>query len=235
MKILKLSDRLSAVAKYVQTGASVIDVGTDHGYIPVYLAQNGIARRIVASDVKQGPLDRAMRSAAEYGVEDKIEFVLADGLSGADAYGVDTVIMAGMGGETIISILSAAKWAHSKDVCLILQPQSKIAELSGFLHENGFAILDESLVEDEGRIYAVMLAQVGEKSEKLTTVEAYAHRRLLDKRDPLLPKYLNELISKTQHALEGMEKSARVSATEKAKLESALDGFIRMRRETEQW
>jgi tRNA (adenine22-N1)-methyltransferase len=241
MKQVKLSPRLNAIAKFIKTGAAVIDVGTDHGYIPVYLAQNSMAKRIIATDLRKGPLDRAKASALEYGVSERIEFIQTDGLIGIDGTGdggaaIDTVILAGMGGETIMAILEEAKWPLLNGLRMILQPQSKLGELSSWLDKNGCAVFDETLVEDEGRIYTVLLAGTGESRAPMSCAELYADRLLTEKRDPLLPRYLDMLIKKTAQEIQGMERSDRKSGTgELLHKKRALEGFIRMRRETEQW
>lgn len=236
MKHLELSNRLRTIAQYVEKGSAVADIGTDHGYIPVYLAQNNIAIRIIAADVRGGPLARARLSAEEYSVSDRIEFLLADGLEGLQNRKLDTVILAGMGGETIADILDRAPWTRTDKVRLVLQPQSKLGALSNWLDNNGYAIFDETLVEDDGRIYAVLLAGAGESRAPLSCAEIYADRLLMEKRDPLLPRYLDMLIEKTGKTIEGMEQAHRgVRIDELIHHKRALEGFIRMKEETDTW
>lgn len=235
MKSIALSERLGAVAKFIKQGAAVADVGTDHGYIPVFLAQNKSARHIIASDVKEGPLARARLSAAEYGVSDRIEFVQTDGLDGLESLGLDTIVIAGMGGETIAAILEMAPWTRTNNVRLILQPQSKLGELCIWLDNNGYAIFDAALAEDDGRIYTVLLIGAGETGEP-SGAEIHANRILMEKRDPLLPRYLDMLIAKTKKTIEGMDQarnSVRIDALMHQK--RALEGFVRMKEETEKW
>ncbi len=233
MKTIKLTKRLSAIVRYVKSGSTVIDVGTDHGYIPVFLAQNGIADRMIASDVRRGPLRSAMKSAEEYGVSDKIEFVLADGLSGIGEFDADTVIIAGMGGETIIKILNAAPWTCHERVELILQPQSKLSELNVWLAGRGYAVTDGELVEDDGKLYVVLCATKGKTANDIRRADAFVNRALVEKRDPLLPKYVDGLISKMTRAVEGMKLSAsRVGAEE---TEKTLAELIELRKEIEKW
>ena len=145
------------VAGFIKEGALVADIGTDHGHIPVYLAQNGIAHRIIASDMSAGSLSAARRSALKYGVEDKISFVVAPGLEGIGETEVDTIVIAGVGGETIIGILADAPWTKRFGISLILQPQTKIAELCAWLRDNGYIIRDEETMRDRGRSYTVFL------------------------------------------------------------------------------
>lgn len=235
MKKIILSKRLSAVAGYVRKGSRVIDVGTDHGYIPVYLAQNNIAERIYASELREGPLSRAVITAREHLVSDKIEFLLADGLTGISEDDIDTVIISGMGGEKIAAVLKAAPWVKRNGIKLILQPQSKLEELCLWLKNSGFVIRDASLAEEDGRIYCVFQAEAGESAAvELSCDELYGI--LLKKRDPLLPKYLDYLVGKTLRAISGMEKTRAETADPKlAGFRKALGGFLDMKGDTEKW
>ena len=232
-RTVKLSKRLQAAADYVKTGASVVDVGTDHGYIPVYLVQNEIAARVVASDIRKGPLDSAVESAKNGGVSDRIEFQLADGLPDRNV-GIDTVVIAGMGGETIIHILSMAPWTKN-GVDLILQPQSKIDELSNWLDNSGYAICDEKLVHEDGKFYVVMLVRGGKSRAPFTCAEMFVDRILMEKRDRLLPEYLDFLTKKLTKAYEGLIKSRDPDIVEKTRLEITIRQLNDMMEETKQW
>ena len=204
-----LSKRLSALAGMVKENSMVIDVGTDHGLIPVFLAQNGSCQRIIASDIKDGPLQSAVANAAAHGVSSCVEFMLSPGLEGVSAGDVDTVIIAGMGGQTIISVLSEATWIKAKDIKLILQPQTKLFELLHWLFENGFQISDAKLISEDGRIYTAFSAEI---SEETLAPDAFFDI-LLKNQDPLLDEYLTKLIAKLQKELNG-----KLSATTSADL-----------------
>ncbi len=227
MKQMRLTPRLDAVAGYVAPGAAVADVGTDHGYIPVYLAQNGLARRIVAADVRKGPLERARASARLYGVADQIEFVQTDGLDGLRDAGLDTVLLAGMGGETMLGILGRADWTRADGVRCVLQPQSKTDELADWLRAGGYAIRDASLVRDDGRLYIVLLAQAGRSDGTPLSI-------LLKKRDALLPEYIDRLAAKKRRAVEGLRRAAG-GAEELSRQESAYGALLRIKEETDRW
>ena len=156
---IKLSNRLGAVASYIEEGASVADVGTDHGLLPVYLAVNGLAEKIIASDKSAGSLAAARRCAEKHGVTDKLTFVAAPGLDAVEASAVDTVVIAGMGGETISGILSNAPWVCGVNIRLIAQPQSKAPLLYAWLLENGFYLREMKTVRDRGREYIIIVCQ----------------------------------------------------------------------------
>ena len=119
---MELSPRLRSVAGLVPPGARFADVGTDHAYLPVWLLQQGIIEHALVSDLRPGPLDRARSTAARYGLAERMEFRLCDGLSGIAPAEADTIAIAGMGGETIAAILAAAPWVREQGCLLLLRP-----------------------------------------------------------------------------------------------------------------
>ena len=160
-RLIRLPQRLKAVVDYIGHSAAVADVGTDHGIVPVYLAQTGTARSIIASDMSEGSLGAARRNAEKYSVTDKIIFITAPGLEGVGDSDADTIILAGMGGETMVHILQGAPWTRRKGIRLVLQPQTKIDTLCAFLRGNGYDILDATTAIDRGRSYTIILAEGG--------------------------------------------------------------------------
>lgn len=224
-----LSKRLEAVARLVPPGSRVIDVGTDHGYVPVWLVSSGISDRALAADIAPNPLDKARQTAAEYGCSDRIDFILCDGLAGCDPDGVDTVIIAGMGGETIAGILDRAPWTREKR--LILQPMTKPEILRRWLTASGYAIGREVLAEDAGRIYPILTATGGD-SPPLSEAEFQTGQTALFFENPLADSYLDHLIKRAAQALDGLRKSAGPGDTPKREgLEAALAGFEAMKKE----
>ena len=153
---MKLPPRLQAIADWIEPGARFADIGTDHGLLPVSCVLNGTVSRVYACDINESPLRAARRNAAASGAEDRISFVLAPGLEGLEEGSADTIAVAGMGGETIVGILSRTEWIRRQDVTLLLQPQSKTAELQTWLRDNGFAADRARLVKDGGRIYLIL-------------------------------------------------------------------------------
>ena len=160
-RTLTLDSRLSCAASFVRDGAVVADIGTDHAYIPIYLLERGIARFAIASDINRGPLERARKNASEYGLADKMRFTLANGLEGIEPEreGVTDIVICGMGGELIASIIGASEYTKKDGVKLILQPMSCAAELREFLAKNGYRIADEQLCRAAGKIYTCILAE----------------------------------------------------------------------------
>ena len=207
---MNLDKRLSAAAELVKHGSRVADIGADHGYLSIYLASVGRASKVFACDLRQKPLLNAKKNIAAAGLENVIETVLADGLDGIDPQEVDTVIIAGMGGEVIASIIERAPWLRSRDYSLILQPMSSSAELRAFLFKNGFWIESENAVRSEGRIYTLIKAVFApEKAEKCGGYIDVCFGGLF--RDPTPEniayiKWVIKILKKQISALEGVER-----------------------------
>lgn len=201
-----LSPRLSAIADLIAPGARVIDVGTDHAMLPVYLAQTGKAAHVWASDIRPGPLSAARSLVARTGTGDTVELRLTDGLSGFSRADGDTVVIAGMGGETMVSILTAAPWVRD-GIRLILAPQTKQKTLRRFLVGQGFFVESEHLVQDAGRIYPFFVAGAGQAPE-YTPAEFHAGLFAQISAQPLFGEYLDILIKKAAAAAPYDEEAA---------------------------
>lgn len=154
--MIHLDKRLSMVASMVRRGSRIADIGTDHAYLPVYLVQSGVCPSGIAADIRSGPLEAARRTVTEEGLTENIALRLGDGLAPVSAEEADDIAIAGMGGETIVEILSAADWVKDARLRLILQPMTRAEELRRWLLTNGFAITEERLVRDGHRLYPVM-------------------------------------------------------------------------------
>lgn len=223
MSTIKLSKRLQAITSKIPFTGALADVGTDHGYLPVWLLQSGFAGRVFASDIGSGPLESARRSAEAQGLSEKIIFLHCDGLSGFEADSVSTVVIAGMGGETIAAILEAAPW--TRDKLLILQPMTKSDRLRAWLFESGYIVESEDLVDD-GAIYEILTATGGADSPYLPGETLTGHFSLISSH-PLFPARLAELIERKRHALEGLARAARAEDTAHvAGLKEELDGLL---------
>ena len=155
---MELSKRLSAVAGLVTEGASVADIGTDHGYIPIWLAKRVPAVKLIAMDVNEGPLERAREHILAEGLSDRIDLRLSDGFSALDPGEVHTIIAAGMGGGLVIHILEANPAVTDSVQEFILQPQSEIERVRAYLEREGYTIVREEMVEEDGKYYPMMKA-----------------------------------------------------------------------------
>ena len=148
---VRLSKRMEALAHLVTPGSRLCDVGCDHGYLPIYLVQEQIIPSAIAMDIGEGPLLAAKTHIAEVGLEDKIQTRRSDGLAAASAEEIDTVLIAGMGGGIVIHILTEGRKVAQSAKDLILQPQSELKEVRRFLCNEGYEIVDEDMVLEDGK------------------------------------------------------------------------------------
>ncbi len=154
-----ISERLKALASYVRRGSKVADIGTDHGFLPIYLMREGIAACAIASDVREGPAAVARKNIRKADLSDRIAVRVGDGLAPISPDEADDIVIAGMGGETIVEILDAAPWVIDVRCRLILQPMSHAEILREWLYTHGFSTVTERLLEDVGRKYIVLVTE----------------------------------------------------------------------------
>ncbi len=197
---LRLSPRLRAIAGMVPRCGCLADIGTDHGYIPAALLLEGRIETAIATDIREGPLHSAMRTAGELDLEGRIDFRLGDGLQALAPKEVGCAVIAGMGGEVIISILAAAPWAK-EGLFLLLQPMSRAELLRRWLPENGYTVHNERLVEDRGRLYPILAVSGGSMPP---ASDAQAWGGFLLDGDPLWGRYLAERIRRMEKAAGGL-------------------------------
>lgn len=189
---MQLSLRLSAIAEMVTEGNRLVDVGCDHGYLPVYLLLNKKIPGAIAMDVRKGPLSRAQEHIAQFGLEGYIQTRLSDGLAALKAGEGDTLVIAGMGGPLMERILTDGAAVRDSFCELVLQPQSDIPHFRRYLRSEGYEITAEELVEEDGKFYPLMKAVKAEKSPLLpyTREEEWFGPILLKSRHPVLKRYL---------------------------------------------
>ena len=185
---LPLSERLLACAGFISPGDRVADVGCDHGYLGIHLLMNGTADSVIASDVNEGPLQSAMRNAQKYGVADKMKFYLSDGVRNIPR-DFDSLVCAGMGGDTMIHILESAPWLKNEKYRMILQCQSKTPMLRQYLSRQGWRITEETVLRDGRFLYTVMEVVWQPDYPKLTVGEWYFPPALLENPSKDVPAY----------------------------------------------
>ena len=213
--MIQLSKRLQCIADYVKPGSVVADIGTDHAYLPVYLVQKGLCPRAVAADINRGPLDAARSNVSQHQLITQIDLRLGNGLQVVKPGEVDTIVIAGMGGGTIRDILQEFPAVVSGASRLILQPMADDRDLRHYLIENGWRLVDEELLLEDGRLYLVLVAEQG-REEVTEPILLEIGPRLLEKNHPLLGQYLKRLKQKYHRVLEGLAKSNQSAAQEKA-------------------
>ena len=207
---LELSPRLWALADWVEPGCRCLaDIGTDHGYIPAALLLEGRVQRAVASDIAPAPLDRARATAERWGLTERMDLRLGNGLEVLAPGEADAVVIAGMGGDTLVDILAAAPWC--RETALLLQPMSRAEVLRPWLAENGFAIRRERLVQDRGVFYPILDVSGGEMA--LSESEAWGGVLLGD--DPLWGRFLEEQILRLRRAAAGLSRARDSTLSER--------------------
>lgn len=233
---VRLSRRLQAVADYVKPGSRVADIGTDHGFVPVYLAQTGRAAGAIAMDVRKGPLMRAEEHIKEYERRPfcPIEARLSDGLKELRPGEADTVIIAGMGGELEIRILEQGRHMWDSVKHWILSPQSDLCKVRQYLEANGFAIENESMVKDEGKYYTILSVTRGTMEYKRQIWYLYG-KCLIERKDHTLKEFLEKERLRvqaimetfgepgTKHMTEGQEKARQSLCLELELIKEAQD------------
>ena len=216
---MQLSERLTAIAEMVTEGNRLVDVGCDHGYLPVYLILEHKVPSAIAADVRKGPLSRAQAHIRENGLEAYIETRLSDGLKEIRAGEGDTLVIAGMGGPLMERILTDGVEALSGFRELILQPQSDVEHFRRFLLESGYVISDEEMVLEDGKFYPMMRAVPGKGNgcAAWTPEELAFGKFLLERRHPVLHKYLERELRVRDEILEHLDSAPGAAAQRRKK------------------
>lgn len=236
--MINLSERMKAVCSMVSPGGRVIDVGTDHAYIPIYLVEKGIKEYALACDVNKGPLAIAKDHIANEGLSDRIVLCLSDGLTDVDISPGDSVVIAGMGGLLIRDIISSSLDKARMSGEMILQPQSEYGQLRAFLSEAGFVIEDEDALEEEGKFYFLMNTVYKPDDVRiLKNVEKEFGPVLLKRRDETLRTYLIKQLDINREIISKLNKQEeKTSITKRAEevrqrislIEEALGDYYEM-------
>lgn len=194
---MKLSKRLELVAAFVPKGCRLADVGTDHGYVPIYLVRQGQVSHAIAMDVRSGPLRRAGAHIERYRLAEYIEIRRSDGLKELQAGEADTVVIAGMGGELMIRILEEGKHVWDSISTWVFAPQSELYKVRLYLQQRGFAIAVEEMLEEDGKFYTVMRVERG-NMQYTREIDLRYGKYLLDCRHPVLKSFLKKEMRQTE-------------------------------------
>ena len=223
---MELSKRLKRIAEHVDKCESVADIGTDHGYIPIYLVKEGICEKAIASDINKGPIEKAKVNVAFEGVSNKIKCLLGPGLNPLKVGEVNGVILAGMGGNLTRDILLADMEKVKKYDFIILQPAQNPEVLREFLYKNDYEIIDEDLIKDEGRFYELFKVKYNENSEKLVfedELEYEVSPLLREKNHPLFKEFIEEKINRCETILSFIKEDTESAKKRKSDLEEKIN------------
>jgi len=215
---MELSERLNSIVKHIEKTEILADIGTDHGYIPIYSIENEICNKAIAIDINKDPLDKARLNAIIEGVDDKIDFRLADGIKGLKKEEANVVVIAGMGGNLIRDILEESIGTVESINYLILQPAQNPEILREYLYTNDYEVIKEDLCYDEEIYYEVF--KVKRKAGESTILDSLYYEispKLLMEKHPLMKDYLEEKVSNYKR-IEGFIKEG----TDNAKVRKEL-------------
>ncbi|ACL74925.1 tRNA (adenine(22)-N(1))-methyltransferase [Ruminiclostridium cellulolyticum] len=208
--ILNLKGRLRLIADKVPKCNTVADIGTDHAYIPIYLVQNGVCRKAIASDIKIGPVKIANSNISLYKLAEKIETRIGDGLNTIEVGEADSIIIAGMGGTLLTELLEANKIKVVRATALVLQPMNDLDIVRKWLYDNAFDIYDEELVAEGPKFYCVLSAKFSGSKKEYSDFDLHVGQGLINKKDVLLNQYCQmkvRQIDRVLEQLEGMEEN----------------------------
>ncbi len=217
-----LSKRLKTVVDLVSPCSKVADVGTDHGYVPIYLISENICDFAYAMDVNEGPLAIAKSNIADAGLQEKIETLLSDGFDNFGDRSCDCVIIAGMGGDLIVDILSRASKYEFKE--LILSPHKRVDLVRTFICENRYKIVDEKMVEDAGKYYPVIKVEKGVSN--YSEVELEFGPLLLASQDEALKEYLDIEYNKFSRIKSSLEREDEEVDNKLKLVKEGLDYYV---------
>jgi tRNA (adenine22-N1)-methyltransferase len=228
---MELSKRLNWIIDKINNVDVIMDVGTDHGYIPIYLIKNNIAKKVIASDINKGPLKKASINALLDGVSDKVDLRLGGGLEPLKNNECQAVIIAGMGGNLIRDILETDLSKVKKLNYLILQPAQNPEVLREYLYKHNYEILDEDICLDENKYYE--LFKVKYKEGDYPSLESIFYEIspvMLNKKLPIFKEYIENKIKKNEKILESITDGTAYALLRKKELEEKnkqLKGFLK--------
>lgn len=200
-----MDNRLLACAEFVRNDSKVVDVGTDHAYLACYLAKKDSIKSVIACDVNEKPLKMAQRTVMENNLQDRVKLVLSNGLEKISNKEADDIIIAGMGGELILSIILSCDWAKDSNKHFIVQPMTQTPLLRKELYKNGFEIIREKAVYENKHHYTVILCRYSGDIKEIT--EEFSIIGLLDNDEKSSKQYCEFQINKLKKIVRGLEKT----------------------------
>ena len=201
---MELSKRLMKIASYVNYCESIADIGTDHGYIPIYLVKNNKCNSAIASDINKGPIEKASTNIRFEGLSEKVKCLLGGGLKPLKVGEVNGVIIAGMGGNLIRDIILEDIEKVKLYDFLILQPAQNPEVLREFLYNNNFEILNEDLILDDGKFYELFKVKYNENAKKINVKDEISYEIssiLLESNNSLVNDYIKSKIKKYENII----------------------------------
>ena len=228
--MLRIGERLQTVASMVPVCHTMADIGTDHGYVPACLALSGQCRRVIASDIAEGPCQAATETRNKYKLHNGMEVRMAPGLQGLRTGEAETVVIAGMGGATIAGILEESPEIAASVTTFVLQPMNAAGLLRRWLTQHGYHIAEEALCKENKHIYSIIKAVHGEGKQELSPLEEEFGPCILEKRPALWQEYIEGKAEHFRRLLRQMAASPAavnsIKYNDLKKLLAQVDGLI---------
>ncbi len=202
-------NRLECIVSMVDKCQTVADIGTDHGYVAEMLLKTGICEKVIATDLNEGPLNRAIEHLSNFNLKDKCDFRLGSGLTVLNEGEADAIIIAGMGGDLISNIIETSKEVAQNARQLILQPMTAVDSLRRYLAENGFRIIDENIVKEFHHFYFIIKAKKGITNTD-DSIYFEISKILIQKKEPIMIDYLKKVLHTNEKIIISLEKAHNV-------------------------
>lgn len=198
---MELSIRLMKIAKMVDHCSSIADIGTDHAFIPIYLIKNGICSNVIASDINQGPINKAKNNILFENLENKISCIKSEGLKHLSPFEIDGVIIAGMGGNLTRDIIEESLEVYKSLKFAILNPAQNVEIVREYIYKSGFEIIDEDLCIDENIFYEIIKVRYANHPKEIDSIYYEVSQLLLDKNHPLIGAFIERKLYKNRKIL----------------------------------
>lgn len=202
---MEISNRLKCVASMIDRCNSIADIGTDHGYLPIYLIENSMCESAIASDIKKGPLNKAKINIKKYNLEEKIQCRLGAGLNTIKENEVDLAIISGMGGNLIGDIIDNDLGVFKSLKYAVLQPVQNPEVLRKYLYGKGFNIIDEELCIDENKYYEIIKVEYNNNVIIKDDIYYEISEKLIEKKHPLISQYIEYKVNKNRHIIDNID------------------------------
>lgn len=220
---MNISTRLKAIASLVDECDKIADIGTDHGYLPIFLMKNHVCEKAIASDINKGPVERAKENIIKEGLENNISCRLGPGMNTIKPHEVDCAIIAGMGGNLIRDIIEQDKEVFKSLKYLILQPVQNPDVLRKYIYDSGYEILEEELCVDENKYYEIIKVKYDEKPHKPDPIYYEVSSKLIEKKHPLIKEYIDFKIHKYNNVLSYISEDTALAEERKIQLNHKIN------------
>jgi len=217
-----LSNRLKHISDLITDVKSLVDVGTDHAYIPIYLVKNNTVGTAVASDINKGPVEKAKKNVKSYNLSNKISCRLGCGLTTVKPKEVEAAIIAGMGGNLIRDIIEDSLEVFKHLNYAVLQPVQNPEVLREYIYNSGFTILDETIVKDDEKYYEVIKVKYDNNKQSIEPIFYEISKTLLMKKDPVFKEYIEFKLNKYTRVYENIKDETELAQKRKLELEGII-------------